>query len=233
MKHSDWFPAIMPPMNPSNPASDRLHVRNLGRTDYAQSLAAMRQFTLTRGASTIDELWLLEHPPVFTQGLAGKAEHVLAPGDIPVVQVDRGGQVTYHAPGQLVAYVLFDLTRARIGVREMVERLERALIALLADLGIEAHARRDAPGVYVGDCKIASLGLKIRQGRCYHGLALNVDMDMQPFSRINPCGYAGLRMCQVRDFAPMTLDALKRPLALQLAHVLECDAVFVDGRELV
>ncbi len=215
-------------MNLSMPAARRVQVRDLGLVDYGLCLAAMREFTLARDAMTQDELWLLEHPPVFTQGLAGKREHLLAPGDIPVVQVDRGGQVTFHAPGQLLVYVLFDLARAKIGVREMVERLESALIALLATLEIEAHARRDAPGVYVGDGKIASLGLKIRQGRCYHGLALNVDMDLAGFARINPCGYAGLRMCQVRDFVPVTLEELKIPLALQLAQQLELEPVLMD-----
>ncbi len=182
----------------------------------------MQDLTRQRDATTADELWLVEHPAVFTQGLAGKAEHVLAPGDIPVIQVDRGGQVTYHAPGQLVAYLLFDLQRAGLGVRAVVEALEQAVIVTLDSLGIIAHARRDAPGVYVEDCKIASLGLKIRQGRCYHGLALNVAMDLSPFARINPCGYVGLRMCQVRDFAKVSLDELKRPLAHALAQALGC-----------
>ena len=206
-----------------------LLVRDLGYMPYADSLAAMRAYTHARDAHSVDELWLLEHPPVFTQGLAGKSEHVLEACDIPIVQVDRGGQVSYHGPGQLVAYVLFDLARAKFGVRELVERLELALVALLAEIGIEAHSRRDAPGVYVGECKIASLGLKIRKGRCYHGLALNVDMDLTPFLRINPCGYAGLRMCQVRDFVPdISLAALKRPLAQQLARQLELEPYFLD-----
>jgi len=213
------------------PATIHLLIRDLGHIPYAESFAAMRAFTLARDEHTPDEVWLLHHPPVFTQGLNGQASHVLMPGDIPVVASDRGGQVSYHAPGQLVAYVLFDLARAKVGVRELVERLENALIALLAELGIKAHARPDAPGVYVGECKIASLGLKIRKGRCYHGLALNVDMDLEPFTRINPCGYAGLRMCQVRDFVPVTLEGLKRPLALQLARVLECEAVFMADRD--
>ncbi|MEW5837967.1 MAG: lipoyl(octanoyl) transferase LipB [Pseudomonadota bacterium] len=216
-------------MNSSTNAAGSLTIRDLGCADYAPVLAAMREFTLSRTAATPDELWLLEHPPLFTQGLAGKAEHVLAPGDIPVVQVDRGGQVTYHAPGQLLAYVLFDLQRARIGVRDMVERMENALIGLLAALDITAHARRDAPGVYVDERKIASLGLKIRQGRCYHGLALNVDMDLAPFARINPCGYRDLRMCQLRDFLPQAaVQTLKKPLALQLAGQLELEPVFMD-----
>ncbi|MGD9888755.1 MAG: lipoyl(octanoyl) transferase LipB [Halothiobacillaceae bacterium] len=189
----------------------------------------MREFTDARDDRSLDELWLLEHPPVFTQGLAGKPEHILTSCDIPLVQVDRGGQVSFHAPGQLVAYVLFDLARAKLGVRELVERLEHALGATLAEIGIQAHARRDAPGVYVGECKIASLGLKIRKGRCYHGLALNVDMDLTPFLRINPCGYAGLRMCQVRDFVPdICFSALKRPLAQQLARKLELEPYFLD-----
>jgi lipoyl(octanoyl) transferase len=206
------------------PIATHLLIRDLGQVPYADSFAAMRAFTLARDESTPDEVWLLHHPPVFTQGLNGQASHVLMPGDIPVVASDRGGQVSYHAPGQLVAYVLFDLARAKLGVRELVERIEQTLIALLTGLGIEAHARPDAPGVYVGECKIASLGLKIRKGRCYHGLALNVDMDLLPFTRINPCGYAGLRMCQVRDFVPdVALDALKIPLARHLADQLELE----------
>lgn len=211
-------------------STTQLVIRDIGQVAYADSLAAMRAFTLTRDENTPDEVWLLQHPPVFTQGLNGQASHVLRPCDIPVVASDRGGQVTYHAPGQLVAYVLFDLHRAKIGVREMVERMENAVIAQLSELGMASHARRDAPGVYVEDCKIASLGLKIRKGRCYHGLALNVDMDLSPFTRINPCGYAGLRMCQVRDFVPnITLEALKRPLASHLAHHLELEPLYMDA----
>jgi len=209
---------------PAPPATTHLLIRDLGQVPYAESFAAMRAFTLARDERTPDEVWLLHHPPVFTQGLNGQASHVLMPGDIPVVASDRGGQVSYHAPGQLVAYLLFDLARAKLGVRAMVERLEQTLIALLAEIGIEAHSRPDAPGVYVGECKIASLGLKIHKGRCYHGLALNVDMDLEPFTRINPCGYAGLRMCQVRDFVPnITLEALKRPLARHLATQLKLE----------
>jgi lipoyl(octanoyl) transferase len=212
------------------PATTHLLIRDLGNIPYADSFAAMRAFTLARDERTPNEVWLLQHPPVFTQGLNGQASHVLVPGDIPVVASDRGGQVTYHGPGQLVAYLLFDLARAKLGVRELVERIEQTLIALLTGLGIEAHARPDAPGVYVGECKIASLGLKIRKGRCYHGLALNVDMDLSPFTRINPCGYAGLRMCQLRDFVPnITLEALKRPLARHLASQLELEPLFLDA----
>lgn len=162
----------------------------------------MRDFTDTRTAATPDELWLLEHPPVFTQGLAGKAEHLLAPGDIPVVQTDRGGQVTYHGPGQLVAYPLLDLDRLGLGVRCLVHELEEAVIRQLADYGI-AGARRDgAPGVYVDGAKIASIGLKVRRGCTYHGLAFNVDLDLAPFGRINPCGYAGQAMTRLVDRVP-------------------------------
>jgi len=212
------------------PATTYLLIRDLGKIPYAESFAAMRAFTLAREDFAPNEVWLLQHPPVFTQGLNGQASHVLMPGDIPVVASDRGGQVSYHGPGQLVAYLLFDLARAKLGVRELVDRLENALVALLTELGVEAHSRLDAPGVYVGECKIASLGLKIRKGRCYHGLALNVDMDLSPFTRINPCGYAGLRMCQVRDFVPnITLDALKRPLACHLASQLELEPLFLDA----
>ncbi|PTS85893.1 octanoyltransferase [Pseudomonas sp. HMWF032] len=176
-----------------------LGFRELGQVDYQPTWHAMQRFTDTRGADTPDEIWLLEHAPVFTQGQAGKAEHVLFPGDIPVVQVDRGGQVTYHGPGQLVAYLLLDVRRSGIGVRELVSRIERSLIDLLASYGVSANAKPDAPGVYVDGAKIASLGLRIRNGRSFHGLALNVDMDLQPFQRINPCGYAGMAMTQLVD----------------------------------
>lgn len=167
-------------------------LRELGLAEYAPTLAAMRDFTDQRGADTPDELWLLQHPRVFTQGQAGKAEHVLAPGDIPVVQVDRGGQVTYHGPGQWVLYLLIDLRRRRMGVRDLVDVIEHGIVALLAQYGIVATAQKGAPGVYVEGAKIASLGLRVRRGCSYHGLALNVDMDLEPFSRINPCGYEGL-----------------------------------------
>lgn len=159
----------------------------------------MRAFTETRDADTLDELWQVEHPPVFTQGLAGKAEHLLAPGAIPVIKVDRGGQVTYHGPGQVVIYCLLDVRRLGLSVRGLVTALEQAVIELLAAYDIIAQARPDAPGVYVNSAKVASLGLRIRQGRSYHGLSLNVDMDLEPFTRINPCGYPGLRVTQLRD----------------------------------
>ncbi len=174
-------------------------VRRLGLVDYLPTLEAMRLFTHERDAGTPDEIWLLEHPPVFTQGQAGKAEHVLAAGDIPVVQVERGGQVTYHGPGQLVAYLMLDIRRRDMGVRDLVTAMERSLVDTLAGYGIQAAPRPDAPGVYVGAAKIASLGLRIRRGCSFHGLALNVDMDLQPFQRINPCGYAGLVMTQMSE----------------------------------
>ncbi len=174
-------------------------VRELGLVEYLPTWQAMQHFTNNRGPQTADEVWLLQHFPVFTQGQAGKAEHLLLPGDIPVVQVDRGGQVTYHGPGQLVGYLLLDVRRLGFGVRELVNRIEHSLIDLLAGYGVEAAAKPDAPGVYVDGAKIASLGLRIRNGRSFHGLALNVDMDLEPFQRINPCGYAGLKMTQLRD----------------------------------
>jgi lipoyl(octanoyl) transferase len=172
---------------------------DLGRTRYEVALESMKRFTDGRTESTPDEIWLTEHEPVFTQGQAGRAEHVLAPGDIPVVQSDRGGQVTYHGPGQLVAYLMVDVKRAGLSPRGLVSAIERAMIGLLADLGVTAQARPDAPGVYVGDAKIGSLGLRIRRGRSYHGLALNVDMELEPFSRINPCGLIDQRVTQLKD----------------------------------
>ncbi|WP_312932461.1 lipoyl(octanoyl) transferase LipB [Stutzerimonas nitrititolerans] len=176
-----------------------LGVRELGLVEYLPTWQAMQHFTNNRDPQTADEVWLLQHLPVFTQGQAGKAEHLLLPGDIPVVQADRGGQVTYHGPGQLVGYLLLDVRRLGFGVRELVNRIEHSLIDLLAGYGVEAAAKPDAPGVYVDGAKIASLGLRIRNGRSFHGLALNVDMDLEPFQRINPCGYAGLKMTQLRD----------------------------------
>lgn len=201
-----------------------LVVRRLGRVDYLPTLEAMRKLTADRDADTADEIWLLEHPPVFTQGQAGKAEHVLAAGDIPVIQVERGGQVTYHGPGQLVAYLMLDMRRRELGVRDLVTAMERALVSMLAGYGLDAAPRSDAPGVYVGGAKIASLGLRIRRGCSFHGLALNVDMDMQPFQRINPCGYAGLQMTQLRDHidhaVPMTevAEHLQRALRQVLGY---------------
>ena len=169
-----------------------MQLRRLGLVEYASSWRAMQSFTDSRTADTEDELWLLQHPPVFTQGRAGKAEHLLQPGDIPVVQSDRGGQVTYHGPGQWVVYLLIDLHRAGLGVRGLVTLMERSVVALLGLYGISAQPRPDAPGVYVDGAKIASLGLRVRRGRSFHGLALNVDMDLAPFARINPCGHRGM-----------------------------------------
>lgn len=181
-----------------------LIVRSLGQQPYMETWEAMKAFTANRDATTVDELWCLEHPRVFTQGQAGKAEHILLPGDIPVIQVDRGGQVTYHGPGQLVIYLLIDLSRLKLGVRALVDEIEQAIVRTLAQSEIDAAPRQDAPGVYVNGAKIASLGLRVRRGCSLHGLALNVNMDMEPFSRINPCGYAGMSMCQVSDFEPGT-----------------------------
>jgi len=178
-------------------SQDIILIRNLGLQPYAPVSQEMHDFTDHRDDDTPDEIWLVEHPPVFTQGQAGKAEHVLAAGDIPVIQSDRGGQVTYHGPGQQVMYVLINLKRRKIGVRELVTLLENTVINTLAQLGIVANARPDAPGVYVDGKKICSLGLRIRKGCSFHGLALNIDMDLAPFMRINPCGYAGMEMTQV------------------------------------
>ena len=181
--------------------------RTLGLVDYEPTLQAMKEFTDSRGDETPDELWLLQHPRVFTQGQAGKAEHVLAPGDIPVIQVDRGGQVTYHGPGQWVLYLMVNLRRHELGVRALVTLIENSLVELLSEYGVVAAARPDAPGVYVGDDKIAALGLRVRKGCSYHGLALNVDMDLEPFGRINPCGYAGLQVTSMAQCLPdKTLD---------------------------
>ena len=172
---------------------------SLGLRDYAPVFAAMQAFTESRHEATEDELWIVEHPPVFTQGMAGKPEHILHTGAIPVVHIDRGGQVTYHGPGQLVVYTLIDFKRRGISVRELVSRLENSIIATLADYGIAAAADPKRPGVYVGAAKIASLGLRIKHGAVYHGLALNIDMDLSPFAHINPCGYAGMAMTQMAD----------------------------------
>ncbi|MDX1343786.1 MAG: lipoyl(octanoyl) transferase LipB [Reinekea sp.] len=186
-------------MTVSAPAHS-VHIRTLGRVTYEDTWHKMQAFTLERVDDTIDEIWLLEHDPVFTQGQAGKPEHLLNPGDIPVVKVDRGGQVTYHGPGQMVAYVLLDMSRIGSDVRKLVSALEHSVVQVLADYGIEAAPKADAPGVYVDERKICSLGLRIKKGRSFHGLALNVDMDLAPFLRINPCGYAGMEMTQIAHF---------------------------------
>jgi lipoyl(octanoyl) transferase len=177
-----------------------LIVRHLGEVDYHDTWQSMQQFTDSRHPDTADELWFLQHPPVYTLGKNGKAEHILNPIDVPVIHVDRGGQVTYHGPGQIVVYTLLDLNRLKTGVRELVTNIEQTIIELLADYGVSASARREAPGVYVNDAKIAALGLRVRKGCSFHGLALNVDMDLEPFSRINPCGYEGLEVTQLKHF---------------------------------
>lgn len=199
-----------------------LLVRHLGLADYLPTLEAMRHLTAERDEQTPDEIWLLQHPRVFTQGQAGKPEHLLAPGDIPVVQVERGGQVTYHGPGQLVAYLMLDLRRLELGVRELVSAMESSLVDVLAGYGIEAAPKAEAPGVYVKDDKIASLGLRVRRGCSFHGLALNVDMDMMPFQRINPCGYAGLKMVQMKDLlaTPPVFDEVAQRLEQALRQRL-------------
>ncbi|WP_148861831.1 lipoyl(octanoyl) transferase LipB [Marinobacter fonticola] len=199
-------------------------IRHLGLQPYLETWEAMKTFTAERGPETTDELWCLEHPRVYTQGQAGKAEHILAPGDIPVVQVDRGGQVTYHGPGQLVVYLLIDLHRAHFGVRHLVSAIEDSIVELLADLDIDAAPRPDAPGVYTQGTKIASLGLRIRRGCSFHGLALNVDMDLEPFRRINPCGLAGMAMSQVIDYAPdATMPQVQETLVMALARRLNLE----------
>jgi lipoyl(octanoyl) transferase len=182
-----------------------ISVKYLGVTCYQPIWQAMKDFTDARDQSSSDELWITEHVPVFTQGQNGKPEHLFDTGDIPVIQIDRGGQVTYHGPGQLVLYCLLDLNRLGLGVRSLVTRIELSIIEFLASYGIESRARKDAPGVYVDAAKISALGLRIRKGCCYHGLSLNIDMDLTPFSGINPCGFEGLAVTQMMDFG-VTLD---------------------------
>lgn len=192
-------PSVTGPRTPDTLPAASLVIRDLGRVEYMAAWEAMKAFTAARQAGTADELWLLQHPPVFTLGQAGKPQHLLDPGAIPVIKVDRGGQVTYHGPGQAVIYLLLDLRRRRLAVKELVRILEQAVIDLLAGCGVAAERRPGAPGVYVGGAKIAALGLKVSAGCSYHGLALNVDMDLDPFRRINPCGYPGLPVTQTRD----------------------------------
>jgi len=195
--------------------------RRLGLVAYEPTWRAMQAFNASRGEATTDQLWLVQHPPVFTLGLAGRREHVLAPGDIPVVQTDRGGQVTYHGPGQAVVYLLLDLRRGKLGVRELVSRIEGAVIDVLRDYGIEGSRRTGMPGVYVGEAKIAAIGLRIARGCSYHGVALNVDMDLEPFSRIDPCGYPGLAATQLRDRGVRdSIDAAHQRLADSLSRAL-------------
>jgi len=213
---------------------DQLLLRRLGRQpEYIPVWRAMRAHSEAREARSADEFWLVEHAPVFTLGQAGRPEHVLAPGDIPVVPIDRGGQVTYHGPGQIVLYTLIDLKRRGLGVRALVSAIENAIVALLGEHGVDSRARADAPGVYVGAAKIAALGLRVRRGRSYHGLALNVDMDLQPFARINPCGYPGMAVTQTRDQGiaatwPALADALVAQLCRQLGYNRALDAAAPD-----
>ncbi len=198
-----------------------LHIKHLGLRDYGKAWDEMQCFTANRNDTTQDEIWLLEHPPVFTLGLAGKKEHLLNPGSIPVVQSDRGGQVTYHGPGQLIAYILFDLRRAGLGVRRLVELLQGSVLELLRQHGIAGHTLPKAPGVYVDNSKIAALGLRVRHGRSFHGLSLNVEMDLEPFSRINPCGYPDLQVTQLHNIGiKLDLDQAAEQLTENLRHHL-------------
>ncbi|MBL3599004.1 MAG: lipoyl(octanoyl) transferase LipB [gamma proteobacterium endosymbiont of Lamellibrachia anaximandri] len=209
--------------------SKSLLIRQLGLQPYETTWQAMRDYTDNRDAKSRDELWLLQHPPVFTLGQAGKPEHLLRPGAIPIIKSDRGGQVTYHGPGQLIAYLMLDLRRANIGVRALVSLLEQGVIDLLATQGIDAAARSDAPGVYVDGSKIAALGLRVRHGCSFHGLSLNVDMDLEPFSRINPCGHPGLTVTQLADLNGTTdIPTLGRDLAKHLASGLGYTADFYE-----
>jgi lipoyl(octanoyl) transferase len=205
---------------PHSPQLPRL-VRNLGRVDYLPVWQAMQRFTDERTAETPDEIWVLEHHPVFTLGMNADSRHVLAAGDIPVVRVDRGGQVTYHGPGQLVVYPLIDLRRAGLGVRDLVTALEQSVVACLAGYGVPAATRPKAPGVYVQDRKIASVGIRVRRGASYHGIALNVALDLEPFERINPCGYEGLAMTQLAALgAPTELTRVAADLLTELQRLL-------------
>jgi len=200
----------------------RLILRRLGRTDFEPTWRAMQRFTAGRKADTPDQLWLTEHPPVFTQGQGGKPEHLLRDAGIPVVKIDRGGQITYHGPGQAVVYLLVDLTRRGLKVRELVSRIEQAVIDLLAGYGIRGERVPGAPGVYVGGAKIAALGLRVKNGCCYHGVALNVDMELSPYSAINPCGYPGLRVTQLRDLGvAASWETAGEVLLAQLKRQLE------------
>ena len=197
-------------------------VKRLGRVDYEPTFQAMQAFTASRSSETPDELWIVEHPPVYTLGQAGKPEHILRDVGIPVVKIDRGGQVTYHGPGQVVIYLLLDLPRWKIKVRELVSAIEQAVIDLLAEHGVSAERRDGAPGVYVGEAKVAALGLRIRKGCSYHGVSLNVDMDLTPFAAINPCGYAGLKVVQTKDLnVPLTVFDAGEQLSQHLLQQLD------------
>ncbi len=215
----------------TTPLSKALVIRQLNTMDYSQVWHAMKNFTDARDENTRDELWLVEHPPVFTQGQAGKAEHLLMPGDFDVVKVDRGGQVTYHGPGQQVIYIMINLRRRKLGVRDLVTLLENTIISALADFAIDAYAKADAPGVYVDNKKIASLGLRVRKGCSFHGLALNVNMDLAPFLRINPCGYAGLEMVQTADIqVPKNTASACDALVKHLIQLLDATKVSYQSK---
>ncbi|MEE9580646.1 MAG: lipoyl(octanoyl) transferase LipB [Nitrosomonadaceae bacterium] len=212
-----------------NPRTKNLkfNIKHSGLVDYLSTWQAMKNFTFARTKNTFDEIWLLQHPSVYTLGIAGKSEHLLQNNGIAVVRTDRGGQITYHGPGQIVAYLLLDIRRLKLSVRELVRKMEGAVIDLLQEYYIDTESRMDAPGVYVGDAKIAALGLKIKNGCCYHGIALNVDMDLTPFSAINPCGYPGLRITQTKDLGiDDGLEVLRDKLAekLQTGIIKEKDA---------
>lgn len=210
-------------------SSARVVVRHLGRRDYLEVWQQMRHFTDVREPLTYNEMWVVEHPPVFTQGQAGRPEHLLYAGDIPLVQSDRGGQITYHGPGQIVVYLLLSLRQLGLGVRSLVSALENSVIEVLASYGVAARARADAPGVYVGEAKIAALGLRIRRGYSYHGLALNVDMDLGPFQHINPCGYANMPVTQLRALVhDVVLEKVQQELVQTLCKQLDLHDV-CDG----
>lgn len=210
--------ALAPAPRVEASAAAPANVRRLGRADYLPTWHAMRGYTLARGAATADELWVVEHPPVYTVGLAGRPEHFPARTDIPVVKVDRGGQITYHGPGQIVVYLLLDLRRLRLAVRPLVRAMEASVVDLLATRGVAAAGRADAPGVYVDGAKVAALGLRVKNGCCYHGLAFNVDMDLSPFLAIDPCGHPGLAVTQARDLG--VGDGIET-LAEELVHNLQ------------
>jgi lipoyl(octanoyl) transferase len=218
----------MPQAHPHTEKPELL-VKRLGLSDYQRVWQAMSSFTDERDENTADELWLVQHPPVFTQGQAGKAEHLLAPGDIPVVQADRGGQVTYHGPGQIVAYPLLDIRRSGLGVRNLVNAIEESIIDVLRRCGVIGERHAHAPGVYVDGAKIASIGLRVRRGRTFHGLAFNIDMDLEPFQRINPCGYQGLEVTCLSAFCDLPLAEIENRLVHSLAAELGYNARFISA----
>ncbi len=189
-----------------------VNIRSLGLTEYSETFEEMKTFTKSRTPDTIDEIWVTEHHPVFTQGIAGKEEHILAPGEIPIVRSDRGGQVTYHGPGQVMAYLLFDLRRKKVSVRELVFKIEQSIISALQELAIDGERLIGAPGIYVNSKKIASLGLRVSRGCSYHGLSLNVNMDLEPFQRINPCGLTNIGVTQISEFASFQIDQIEELL---------------------